>query len=83
MSTDPRRHLPLMFAVLDGEGTSDDARALERILAEDAGARAEYAALRRLFARVQGLPLLDPPPGLADAAAGHYQLSRSTYALPS
>ena len=32
-------------------------------------ARAEYDALRRLFDALQALPHLDPPPGLAEAAA--------------
>ena len=69
MSKDPRHHLLLMSAVLDGEGTQEEARQLERLLAEDAGARAEYDVLSRLFAQLQSVPRLDPPPGLADAVS--------------
>jgi hypothetical protein len=64
-----------MFAVLDGEGTPEEARELERILAEDAGARAEYEAVRRFFAQLQRVPQVDPPPGVADTAVERFQLS--------
>ena len=74
MSRDPRQHLLLMSAVLDGEATPEEARELERLLREDSGARAEYDALRRFFARLQSVPRLDPPPGLADAASERFQL---------
>ena len=70
---DPRQHLPLMFAVLDGEATPEEARELERLLAEDAGARAEYETLCRLFAQLQRVSRLDPPSSLADAAAKRRQ----------
>jgi hypothetical protein len=66
-----------MHAVLDGEATPEEARELEELLAGDAGARAEYDALRRIFARLQALPRLEPPPGLGEAAWAHRQLSRS------
>jgi hypothetical protein len=74
MSMDPRHHLPLMFAVLDGEGTPEEVRELERILAEDGGARAEYEAVRRFFALLQGVPQVDPSPGVATAVE-RFQLS--------
>ena len=61
---DPRHHLPLMFAVLDSEATPEEVRELERLIAIDAGARAEYEAQRRFFARLQRVFLLDPPSGL-------------------
>jgi hypothetical protein len=70
---DPRHHLPLMFAVLDSEATPEEVRELERLIAIDAGARAEYEAQRRFFARLQRVFLLDPPSGLADAAAKRLQ----------
>ena len=63
---DPSRHLPLMFAVLDGEASPEEASELERVLADDSAARAEYEAFRNLFKKLQGIPTLDPPPGLTE-----------------
>ena len=39
----------LMHAVLDGEASAEESRALQRLLDSDADARAEFAALERLF----------------------------------
>jgi len=73
---DPSRHLPLMFAVLDGEATPEEVREVEQLIADDAGARAEYEAQRRFFAQLKRASQLDPPSGLADAAANRFQTSR-------
>jgi len=72
------RHLLLMHAALDGEATPEELQELDRLLAADARARAEYDALRRLFGALQALPELDPPPGLAESATerGQLRLSR-------
>lgn len=80
MTLDPR-HLELMHAVLDGEATPEEAGELDRLLEADAAARAEFDALRQLFARLEGLPRLDPPPGLGEAAWAQRQLSRSRRVL--
>src|SRR6266478_4085477 len=76
VSMDPSRHLPLMFAVLDGEATPEEVREVEQLIADDAGARAEYEAQRRFFAQLKRASQLDPPSGLADAAANRFQTSR-------
>jgi anti-sigma factor RsiW len=54
----------LMHAVLDGEATPAEARNLERILAADADARAEFDSLRALFDELKGVPQALPPEGL-------------------
>ena len=46
----------LMHAVLDGEATPDEARELERHLAADPAARAEFDELRRLFDELSRVP---------------------------
>ena len=73
MTPDPR-HLLLMHAALDGEATAEELQELERLLATDAEARAEYDALRHLFGALQALPEIDPPPGLAESATERGQL---------
>jgi hypothetical protein len=65
-----------MHAVLDGEATPEEARELDQLLAGDAGARAEFDALRSLFSELRSVPRLDPPTGLAEAVWGRLQLSR-------
>ena len=57
----------LMHAVLDGEATPDEARELERVLAADPAARAEYADLRFLFEGLSRVPKAFPPEGLVAA----------------
>ena len=54
----------LMHAVLDGEATQAEARDLERRLAADAEARAEFDSLRALFDELKGVPQAFPPEGL-------------------
>jgi hypothetical protein len=54
----------LMHAVLDGEATPDEVRELDLRLAGDAGARAEFAALRRMFDDLGRVPPRLPPEDL-------------------
>ncbi len=54
----------LMHAVLDGEAAPGDVRELERRLAADPAARAEFDELRRLFDGLAGVPKEFPPEGL-------------------
>ena len=53
-----------MHAVLDGEATPDETRELERQLAADPAARAEFDELRRLFDELSRVPKAYPPEGL-------------------
>ena len=57
----------LMHAVLDGEATAEESRALQRLLDSDANARAEFAALERLFKVLHSVPQQYPPEGLVAA----------------
>jgi len=63
----PTQLTELMHAVLDGEATAAQARALERQLASDPAARAEFDALRDIFGRLAALPQAHPPEGLVAA----------------
>ena len=54
----------LMQAVLDGEATPEQARELERRLAADPAARAEFGQLKHLFDGLAGVPKQFPPEGL-------------------
>ena len=69
METDmnPTELVELMHTVLDGEATEAQKRALERQLASDPRARAEFDALRVLFSEIRALPPAHPPEGLAAA----------------
>jgi hypothetical protein len=63
----------LMYAVLDGEATADEARALERLLAAEPAARAQFEELRSLFDALSCVPKAFPPEGLVaviDPAGG-------------
>jgi hypothetical protein len=64
---DPKELVELMHTVLDGEATAIQRRALERQLASDPAARAEFDALRGLFSELEALPAAHPPEGLAAA----------------
>jgi anti-sigma factor RsiW len=57
----------LMYAVLDGEATADEARALERLLAADAAARVQFEDLRSLFDQLSRVPKAFPPEGMVAA----------------
>jgi anti-sigma factor RsiW len=68
----------LMHAVLDGEATSEETRELERQLAADPAARAEFDDLKRLFADLSSVPKVYPPEGLvASVMASISQQQRS------
>src|SRR5215469_3451541 len=54
----------LMHAVLDGEATAGERRALERELAADPAARARFDELRELFDGLERIPKAYPPEGL-------------------
>src|SRR5258708_18187461 len=54
----------LMHMVLDGEATPGQTRELERLLAADAAARAEYVELQCIFDGLKGVPKAFPPEGL-------------------
>jgi hypothetical protein len=57
----------LMHAVLDGAASADEARELDRRLADDPEARAQYDELERLFAGLNSMPTAQPPEGLVAA----------------
>jgi len=56
----------LMHAVLDGGASPEERSALERALAADPQARAEFDGLRRMFADLDAMPRCAPPPGFAE-----------------
>jgi hypothetical protein len=57
----------LMHEVLDGAASADDARELDRRLADDPEARAQFDELERLFAGLNTMPKALPPEGLVAA----------------
>ena len=57
----------LMYVVLDGEATSDEARELDRLLAADLAVRVEFEELRSLFEELSRVPKAFPPEGLVAA----------------
>ena len=57
----------LMHGVLDGEATREEIRELERALAADAAARAEFDELKRLFDDLGRVPKAYPPEGLVSS----------------
>jgi hypothetical protein len=59
--------LRLMHEVLDGAASADETRELDRRLAEDPEARAQFDELERLFAGLNTMPKALPPEGLLDA----------------
>jgi len=61
--------LELMHAVLDGEATAEESRMLDRLLAADPAAQAEFDALGRLFKALDEVPPQYPPEGLVAAVA--------------
>ena len=77
----PKELAELMHAVLDGEATAAQKRALERQLASDPAARSEFDALRGIFSELEALPPADPPEGLVAAVMAElpaHQLSPSS-----
>ena len=74
----PSELTTLMHAVLDGEATPAETRELERHLAAEPEARAEFDSLRALFDELKGVPQAFPPEGMfASVMAGlsSHQLS--------
>jgi len=63
----PTELIELMHAVLDGEATAAQKRALERQLASDPAACAEFDALQGIFRGLEALPPAHPPEGLVGA----------------
>jgi hypothetical protein len=59
--------MQLMHEVLDGAASADEARELERLLANDPGARAQFEELGRLFKGLNAMPMATPPEGLVAA----------------
>src|SRR5258708_8694178 len=57
----------LMHGVLDGEATPDEARELDRLLATNPAARAQFEELRSLFDALSRVPKAFPPEGLVAA----------------
>jgi hypothetical protein len=63
-------HIRLMHEVLDGEASADEQRELDRLLAADAAARAEFEELRALFEGLKAAAKEAPPETLlADVMA--------------
>ena len=60
----PTERTRLMHAALDGEATPGETRELERVLAANPAARAEYDELRQLFDALSRVPKAYPPEGL-------------------
>src|SRR5579863_4595461 len=54
----------LMHEVLDGAASAGEARELDRRLADDPEARAQFDELERLFAELNRMPKALPPEGL-------------------
>jgi len=88
----PSELTALMHAVLDGEGTGAEARALDRHLAAEPEARAEFDSLRALFDELKGMPQAFPPEGLvasvmadlpsSQLSARSRVISKATQAFP-
>jgi len=57
----------LMHEVLDGAASADEAGELNRLLADDPEARAQFDDLERLFAGLNSMPKALPPEGLVAA----------------
>ena len=71
--------LQLMHAVLDGAVSDEERTALDRVLAQDPQARAEFEAMRRLFGALDGMPRAEPPDGFADDVMAALQRSKTKW----
>src|SRR5258705_1026302 len=69
-------HTPVMHAVLDGEATPGETRELERLLATDSTARAEFEDLKRLFEGLKAMPKEYPPEGLVASVMANIPLNQ-------
>ena len=59
-----RERARLMDAVLDGEATPAKVRELDRLLAADPSARADFEQLKKVFDALRDIPQVFPPEGL-------------------
>ena len=73
MSTHDTAALRLMHLVLDGEASPAERAQLDRLLESSAEARAQYEDLKALFAAIDELPRIEPPPGLGGTAIDRAQ----------
>ena len=69
--------LQLMHAVLDGAASGEERAALDRVLAQDPQARAEFEAMRRLFGALDDMPRVEPPDGFADGVMAALQRNKA------
>ena len=60
-------HTLLMHAVLDGDAAPGEAADLQRLLAANPAARAEFESLQRLFDALKNVPKAVPPEGLVSS----------------
>jgi hypothetical protein len=60
--------LQLMHLVLDGEASAEEARELDRAIAADPAARAQFEDLKKFFTEMRRVPELEPPAELEPAA---------------
>ena len=67
----------LMHEVLDGAASADEARELDRLLADDPEARAQFGELERLFSGLNTMPKALPPEGLVAAVLAKLPLEHS------
>jgi len=77
----PSELTALMHAVLDAEATPAEARELERRLAVEPEARAEFDSLRALFDELKALPQAFPPEGMVASVMA--SLSSTQLSAPS
>ena len=77
----------LIHSVLDGEASEAEAQQLQRLLAAEPAARAEFDAAERLFADFKSVPQRHPPEGLVAAVMAAAQVpaakSRAAHQLSS
>jgi anti-sigma factor RsiW len=71
--------LQLMHAALDGAASSEERATLDRVLAQDPRARAQFAELERLFGVLDGMPRVEPPEGFADDVMAALQRSKTKW----
>jgi anti-sigma factor RsiW len=70
--------LQLMHAVLDGAASGEERAALDRVLARDPEALAEFEDMRRLFGALDAMPRVEPPDGFADGVMAALQRTKAS-----
>ena len=73
----------LIHSVLDGEASEAEAQQLQRLLAAEPAARAEFDAAERLFADFKSVPQRHPPEGLVAAVMAAAQVPAANLAPPT